>query len=336
MTNQKICGLDTRKQGNREVLWECGSNAALPSSFREPNGSLGTSSPKAPSGSAAQPAKRQYSLRSSGGLVKPAYLTVYRDARLVEVHLPGIAPLNPARRGECSGMSDESRRRLLSLLNCIVRTARLPIMLTLTFPEEVTVTAQEAKHCERQFWKRIQRSYEHAAAFWRLEAHPEMSRRLGRVQPHFHLLVWGAWFDLEELSETWTSTVWSCLKIDGCLADADGRLVREKHVMAGTNAERVRKWAGVMYCVKTYMTKEEEYPLGKAGRVWGWHNREMLPIAEEQRVELTTAQVVVVKHNLERWMKRHGIVSEYLLRSYFVEDPLAFANEITSGLGLLL
>lgn len=281
-----------------------------------------------PDGLRKQTLKHREAVRSDG-LVKPAYLAVYGQGRLVELCLPGIPPLHDVgTRGVCEGMSADSKRRLMTVLQSIRRDAPLPIMMTLTFPEEVTVTPSEAKACRRAFAKRIAREHEDFCALWRLEAHPEMSTRLGRVCPHFHLLIWGCWFDLEWVSATWTSVVWSVLEIDDCLSGKDGRLVREKHRAAATNTERIKKWAGVAYCVKQYLGKDEEFPLGKAGRVWGWDCAAKLPISEVTKIVLGPLETARVQRGIRAWMDEKGIRSEFVLRAVFHERPTALAARL--------
>lgn len=257
---------------------------------------------------------------SARGLVKAAYLSVFDDGRAVELQLPGLPPMKELTRGDIEGMSDESRRRLLAVMHRIRRDAPLPVMLTVTFPEELTVTGAEAKACYRALAKRIERGNVRWSALWRLEAHPEMSKRLGRMHPHLHLLCWNVWFDLAWLSEAWADVVWTVLEVDKGMTD-----VREKLVKAGTSAERVRKWAGVAYVVKAYMAKGEEYPLGKSGRVWGWWKGERLPLAKATRVELTNLQVVTIKRRVWEWMAVKRIKSEHMIRTIFCDDPTAFA-----------
>jgi len=226
-------------------------------------------------------------------------------------------------------MSEKSKRRLLALLNTLRRDAPLPIMLTVEFPEELTVSAQEAKRCYLALAKRLEREHgDRWSALWRVEAHPEMSKRLGRVCPHLHILCWNIWFDLDGLSRDWAEVCLAVLGYDDQLCDAEGRRVFEKHVAAGTSAERVKKWEGVAYMVKQYMAKEEEYPLGKAGRVWGWWKFDRLPIAPVRREVLTPRQVVIVQKRVREWMAARGLNGEYALRSLFCEDPSALAARL--------
>lgn len=269
--------------------------------------------------------------RLRDGLVVTAYLSVRKDGRLAQLHLPGVPPPQAELRGECDGFSEDSQRRLKLVLHSIRRDAELPVMVTLTFPAELTVTPSEAKACRLAWEKRMRRRYgPRWCNVWRLEAHPEMSLRLGRVHPHFHLLTWGAWYDLAEVSRTWQAVVWEVLKIDECLSDDEGMPVAEKHRAAGTNCERLRCWGGVLYCGKNYIAKAEEFPLGKAGRVWGWHNRAALPMAEEIRIPLTHAQAVTVRLAVEDWMRRKRIVSENLICTFFDDDPEKFVGALLS------
>lgn len=253
---------------------------------------------------------------------------------MVQLSMPGIASRPPG-RGEIDGFSEDSQRRLLVMLHSIRRDVALPVMVTLTFPSELAVTPAEAKACRFAWELRMRREHGKSwCAMWRLEAHPEMSRRLGRVHPHFHLLTWGAFYDFAEVSRSWTETVWSVLGVDAHLRDAAGLLVREKSLKAGTNCERVRKWEGVVYCTKSYIAKPEDYPLGKAGRVWGWCNRKALPIAEETRIPLTHEQAACVVVEVEKWMREKNIKSDHLICTFFDSDPENFAARLLASCGI--
>ncbi len=277
-------------------------------------------------------AKEQGAKRCANGLVIASYLAVRKSGRLVQLSLPG-GNLEPPVRGDVEGFSASSQRRLLRLLHSIERNVELPVMVTLTFPSELTVSPDEARMCRKAWEKRMERSYGAKwCAVWRLEAHPEMSRRLGRVHPHFHLLTWGAFYDFAEVSRSWQETVFSVLKVDSHLRDAQGHLVAEKHLRAGTNCERVRKWEGVVYCTKSYLAKEEDYPLGKAGRVWGWFNRKALPIAEETRIPLTHLQASFVRARVELWMREKNIKSDHLVCTFFDSNPVGFVAWLTDGM----
>lgn len=283
-----------------------------------------------------QRAARELSAKRDSGLAVAAYLSVRKDGRLVQLHLPGVQPAELPTRGDVEGFSEDSRRRLMEFLHSLKRYVKPPAFITLTFPEELHVTAAEAKACKLAWSKRMRRKFgKRWCHIWRMEAHPEMSKRLQRVCPHIHLLTWGAWYDLAELSESWTSVVWEVLKVDECLADEAGRLVREKHEAAGTNCERLRGWGGVLYHAKNYIAKEEEFPLGKAGRVWGYWNRKALPVAEETRIPLTHGNAVAVRLEVEAWMKERRIQSDYLVCTFFDDAPEAFVARLMKNCDLL-
>jgi len=277
-------------------------------------------------------ARQDGAQRAAHGLVLAAYLAVHSDGRLVELKLPGIAPKAPEKRGKCEGMSDDSKRRLNVLLHRVRRDFALPTMVTLTFPEELTVSPGQAKACRAAWEKRQMREFgPDWCAVWRLEAHPEMSKRLARVHPHFHLLTWGAWYDLRKVSKSWAEVVFEVLGIHSRLRGADGRLVFRKFVKAGTNCEKVRSWNGVDYCAKRYLTKAEEFPLGAAGRVWGYCNRRALPLSEVLRIPLDIAEAAAVVGQVKKWMDERKIVSEGICHSFFDPDPSALAEWFLSG-----
>ncbi len=281
---------------------------------------------------AFQRSARATSAKRSDGLVVAAYLSVRRDGRIVQLHLPGMPPDELPKRGDIQSFSEASRRRLCRMLHSLRRDADLPCMVTLTFPSELIVNAREAKRCLVAWNKRMRREFgPQWCHVWRIEAHPELSKKLGRVHPHFHLLTWGAWYDFETVRFAWQEVVWEVLKVDPCLADEEGRQVKDKHRAAGTKCDRVRQWGGVLYSAKDYLGKEEEYPLGEdSGRIWGVWNRKALPMAEEQMIPLTQTEAVAVRIEVEAWMREKRIVSDHLVCTFFDDDPSMFVARLLS------
>lgn len=100
-------------------------------------------------------------------------------------------------RGICKGFSRASRRTFLDKLNQVDNQAPLPYFVTLTFPDEcfldsVTEFAKVAKRHLDVWFKRLHRVAPEAAAFWKLEWKARKSgSHLGKLFPHFHLLIWG-------------------------------------------------------------------------------------------------------------------------------------------------
>jgi hypothetical protein len=102
-----------------------------------------------------------------------------------------------ARRGVCKGFSFGSRRRMLDRLNQVSVAADLPDFVTLTLPDNcfddgVASFAKAAKAYLDTFLKRLRRACPSACGFWRIEWKARKSGDyVGKLFPHFHLLVWG-------------------------------------------------------------------------------------------------------------------------------------------------
>jgi hypothetical protein len=100
-------------------------------------------------------------------------------------------------RGKCKGFSFGSRRRMLDSLNTVSVASALPYFLTFTFPDDVfdddvARFAVFAKVCMDSLIKRLVRVCPQAAGFWRIEWKArESGKHIGKLVPHFHLLVWG-------------------------------------------------------------------------------------------------------------------------------------------------
>ena len=136
----------------------------------------------------------------------PARLRFAADGRLVKLHF-GQSPAaqwngelfcdRGGKRGRCMGFSWGSRRRLLDHLNTVSKGAALPYFLTLTLPDDVfcddvSEFARRGKVWLDVFLKRLRRVCGTAAGFWRMEWKARQSgAHVGRLFPHFHLLVWG-------------------------------------------------------------------------------------------------------------------------------------------------
>jgi len=100
-------------------------------------------------------------------------------------------------RGKCKGFSFGSRRRMLDRLNSVSVAAELPYFVTATLPDDmfdddVARFAKSAKSWLDVFTKRLLRVAPTAAGFWRIEWQSRKSGlHIGKLFPHFHLLVWG-------------------------------------------------------------------------------------------------------------------------------------------------
>lgn len=101
------------------------------------------------------------------------------------------------KRGKCKGFSFGSRRRMLDRLNSVSVAATLPSFVTATLPDDVfdddaARFAKTAKGWLDTFIKRLVRVSPNACGFWRIEWQSRKSGvHIGKLFPHFHLLVWG-------------------------------------------------------------------------------------------------------------------------------------------------
>lgn len=100
-------------------------------------------------------------------------------------------------RGKCKGFSFGSRRRMLDRLNSVSVASVLPEFVTMTLPDEVFRDsvgefARCAKHWLDTWLKRLVRVCPGACGFWRIEWKArETGLHVGKLFPHFHLLIWG-------------------------------------------------------------------------------------------------------------------------------------------------
>src|ERR1035438_3877071 len=100
-------------------------------------------------------------------------------------------------RGVCKGFSFGSRRRMLDRLNQVSVGAEMPDFVTLTLPDDCfkdscSEFAAVAKRFLDVLLKRLHRACPSASGFWRIEWKARKSGcYIGKLFPHFHLLIWG-------------------------------------------------------------------------------------------------------------------------------------------------
>ena len=182
-------------------------------------------------------------------------------------------------RGEVTGFSSSSRRRLMRLIASIERQER-PVFVTLTYPDVFPPGQDVWKRDIDTFGKRVARRFPSAGFIWRIEFKVRLSGlSVGQLAPHFHLLVYNVHSAslLKMVSAAWWGVVGS--------GDDD-------HLRAGTRVERIFSLGGIMRYVGKYIAKEDDYPEGWTGRVWGVVGRKHLPWAVEVVISLTDLQSV--------------------------------------------
>jgi len=194
-------------------------------------------------------------------------------------------------RGRVSGFSRQSRKRLLDLLNQIKRDElQSGLFVTLTYPD---LFSDEPARWHRDldaFLKRLKRAYPGAVCIWRLEFKERLSGvNVGKIAPHFHIVALG----IPRLSLRWLSRSWYEIVSSG----------DEKHLLAGTQAQRIRHRRGILYYCSKYMAKEATSPDFWTGRVWGVVGRELLAVVLVT-YDLTWRQFYRLRRVLRSWLEK--------------------------------
>lgn len=244
----------------------------------------------------------------TGLLPVPTYqLELARGGRLVRVTASSGVPAGPRQwqRGAVSGLSRQSRGRLLRLVNSIDvdHLQRRPIFLTLTYPRDYPAAPARYKRDLDVLWKRIKRGWkqrdrhgrlvfvkpEQPCAIWRLEEQK-------RGAPHFHLIIFG----INYIDRHWISRAWYEV-----VGGKDAR-----HLRVGTRVEYPDYWEKAGSYVAKYIAKQAErkeapkVDAGPAehsweafhnyGRAWGVLGRANLPTNVEE-YDLPEWAFVVIK-----------------------------------------
>jgi hypothetical protein len=171
----------------------------------------------------------------------------------------------------------------MRLVNRVRKGGRLPLFLTLTYPDEYTTEPGRWKRDIQTFLKRFKRKWRKMGSIWRLEVVDRKSgTNVGKPAPHYHLLVWGvpdSWILREWLSKNWTDVIGG----------------DEDSLKAGTRVEMTRNWLHVMAYVAKTMGAVMAVELGKdtqalashVGRWWGCWHPDCIPFAVRVVVQVT-------------------------------------------------
>ena len=119
-------------------------------------------------------------------------ISAYSGGSLIEVKCPGLrGQKGGGKRGVIRRFSEGSRRRLLRALSRTQRD-KLPVFVTLTYPDGFPGDPRRWKDDLKAWLKRVVRQFPDCAGFWKLELKARLSgSNQGEVAPHFHLLLWG-------------------------------------------------------------------------------------------------------------------------------------------------
>jgi hypothetical protein len=172
---------------------------------------------------------------------------VYRQD--VVVKRAGFAKQPPERvDGDIMNLSRKSLRRLaFTASNTAVDFVA---MLTLTYPEAYPVDGRICKRHLNTLLTRLRQKYTAVSYLWFMEFQK-------RGAPHFHILV-DRFIPHDWLAEAWYKIV-----------DSGD----EKHLQAGTQADKIRSQNGAKHYVVKYAAKcnQKAVPIGfrRVGRYWG-------------------------------------------------------------------
>jgi hypothetical protein len=145
-------------------------------------------------------------------------------------------------------------------------------MITLTYPKEFPSDGKKVKYHLKKFLQFMTR--QKASYIWFIEFQE-------RGAPHFHILT-DTFIEKEEVSERWYKIV-------------DSK--DEKHLLAGTKCETIRKGReGMKSYMRKYVTKTEQKEVPEnyrnVGRFWGKSKEEL----EKEVVEIDREEAINIKY----------------------------------------
>ena len=115
---------------------------------------------------------------------------------MVKVTTSGFdAPMGGGARGEITGFSSDSRKRMLEMINML--EFRRVIFVTLTYPAVFPEDGKQVKEHLRRFRARVEKKYGKLRIVWRMEYQK-------RGAPHFHLII----LDGPFICRWWLSKAW--------------------------------------------------------------------------------------------------------------------------------
>lgn len=196
------------------------------------------------------------------------------------------------KRGNVSGFSRGSRRRLMNVIAGVRRDAELPDFVTLTYPSEFP-TVEKSKRDLKIFLQRLSRKFPAAGYIWKLEPQE-------RGAPHFHMLVWGC--KTKELFR-WVSDNWYEIAGQGdknAYLFLIGALHDSKPCVS-----KVRSWRGVWSYASKYLGKTfevAEWGNQWVGRYWGIGKKDNIPFGQEIILEAGLRDI----EQLMRYQRRYA------------------------------
>jgi hypothetical protein len=224
----------------------------------------------------------------------PAEMTFYDGGSLISVKREHwkIPQRGGGLRGAIKTFSYNSRRRLMRRI-AQLRKDKLPLFVTLTYPNEFPQDSKVYKEHLRRLGIALDRKYKRIGFFWRLEFQK-------RGAPHYHLLLFGVSCKGKEIQvvRQWFAITWYKIVNSG----------DEKHLLAGTQVSRMKNWRQLSAYVSKSIARVENGELGKdtqatmeyVGRWYGVVGAKYLPFADVVIAKITDK----VACDVIRYMRR--------------------------------
>lgn len=211
------------------------------------------------------------------------------------------------KRGEVTRFSEDSKRRLMQLLNKVQRDVSLVCFVTLTFPDEyfpLNSEPEDWKERLRLFEWRFRRAFPAGAFVWRVEVEDRKSgEHVGEFFPHFHLLTFGV--PLTEL-RPWVAENW--YEIAGCGNPEHYRVHRHERAVTPVFSRR-----GVMSYASKAVGSVMSRELSKAlqakgenvGRWWGVAVRKVFEtfLALPETFELNDEDAISILRTFRKYVR---------------------------------
>lgn len=211
------------------------------------------------------------------------------------------------KRGEVTRFSEDSKRRLMQLLNMVQRDVSLVCFVTLTFPDEYFPLNQDPEDWKerlRLFEWRFRRAFPNGAFVWRVEVEDRKSgEHIGEFFPHFHLLTFGV--SLTEL-RPFVAEHWN--EIAGFGSEEHYQVHRHRKAVTPVFSRRgVMSYASK--AVGSVMSRELSKSLqakgSHVGRWWGVAVRKVfeLFLATPEEFEITDGDAVALMRTFRKYIR---------------------------------
>lgn len=211
------------------------------------------------------------------------------------------------KRGEVTRFSEDSKHRLMELLNKVQRDVSKVCFVTLTFPDEYFPHNQEPEDWKerlRLFEWRFRRAFPEGSFVWRVEIEDRKSgEHIGEYFPHYHLLVFNVRLpDLRPfVAENW-------YEIAGCGNEEHLRVHSHRKAVTPVMSRRgVMSYASK--AVGTVMSRELAKSLQakgeNVGRWWGVAVRKVFEtfLAVAETFELTDVDAVSLLRTFRKYIQ---------------------------------